>query len=52
MNLNLYSIFLTAFTFGAVCFATARPEGENLALNRPVTVSSTDHAPTQGEFGA
>ncbi len=42
----------TVAATAALCLlgGAARAAEENLALNRPVKVSSTDHAPTQGEF--
>ena len=50
MNLKFYSIFLLLFSFCSLSVAEITFKTENLALNRPVEVSSTDHAPTQGEF--
>lgn len=47
---NFYRIAVPlSILFTLLCTA-ARSAEENLALNRPVLVSSTDHAPTQGEF--
>ncbi len=50
MTPNFYRIPALVSIFCTICCGTAQPTVENLALNRPVSVSSTDHAPTQGEF--
>ena len=50
MKPNLFRLLLPISLFCACLCSPAHAAGENLALNRPVTVSSTDHAPTQGEF--
>ena len=47
---NFYRISVPVLIFCTMLCGTARPAVENLALNRPVSVSSTDHAPAQGEF--
>lgn len=43
-------IFLLSCVLSASAFLLNAAPRVNLALNRPVAVSSTDHAPTQGEF--